>query len=160
MYKEVVDPAIQLISDATGEKFGSEFFHVAAREALHLAESIPGGAGIDLVQKFNAGGKRLYDWRLNVQSAGLHFDNPLMVGPGWTKTGDGLLALYFLGFAGGTAGTFTPEPQKGNPKPRQMMVAPGVSWNWLGLIIPELELAPENLLLLWKWTLFFLSEQV
>lgn len=65
-----------------------------------------------------SGGERVEDERLNTEVAGLQFENPLMVGAGWDKTGRSVDGLYALGFAGTEVGSVLVYPQKGNPKPR------------------------------------------
>lgn len=79
--------------------------------------------------------------RLRVQFAGLDWENPVGVGPGWTKSGEAILGLYTLGFGSVEVGAVLEHPQKGNPKKRQF-VARGknnelVARNSLGFNTPK-----------------------
>lgn len=58
------------------------------------------------------------DARLAVRAAGLAFPNPLGVAAGFDKNAEVPEALLRLGFGFTEAGTVTPKPQTGNPKPR------------------------------------------
>lgn len=58
------------------------------------------------------------DPRLAVTVAGLAFPNPLGMAAGYDKNGEVPDALLRLGFGFAEAGTVTPLPQSGNPKPR------------------------------------------
>ena len=58
------------------------------------------------------------DARLAVSVAGLSFPNPLGLAAGYDKNGEVPGALLKLGFGFVEAGTVTPRPQPGNPKPR------------------------------------------
>ncbi|MGB3500210.1 MAG: quinone-dependent dihydroorotate dehydrogenase [Mesorhizobium sp.] len=58
------------------------------------------------------------DKRLNVKLAGLDLPNPLGMAAGYDKNGEVPDALLNLGFGFAEAGTVTPLPQAGNPKPR------------------------------------------
>lgn len=49
---------------------------------------------------------------------GLHFPNPIGVAAGFDKNGEVILPLFKQGFGFVEAGTVTPRPQRGNPKPR------------------------------------------
>ncbi len=115
----------------------SERWHVRARRALHLATVIPGG--LSLVERLVEGHERFTHEKLHIVLGGLEFDNPLMVGAGWDKVGEAAAGLYRLGFAGTEVGTVLARPQEGNPKPRQWMLAPGVSLNRLGFNSPGME---------------------
>jgi dihydroorotate dehydrogenase len=133
MYKELIDPTLNLLD--------SEFMHVATRRALRLAERIPGG--LKAVEYLGNGGPRFFDTRLAIRigdaidtTNGFMLDNLLIVGAGWDKVGDAVLALAYLGFAGVAVGTVLPYAQRGNDKPRQFMLAPGVAWNALGFNSP------------------------
>ncbi|CAM5533390.1 dihydroorotate dehydrogenase [Aquamicrobium terrae] len=58
------------------------------------------------------------DPRLKVRLCGLDFPNPLGMAAGFDKNAEVPDALLRLGFGFAEAGTVTPEPQPGNPKPR------------------------------------------
>ncbi|TCT43088.1 quinone-dependent dihydroorotate dehydrogenase [Martelella mediterranea] len=58
------------------------------------------------------------DRRLAISVAGLSFENPLGVAAGLDKNGEAISALQRLGFGHVEAGTVTPRPQPGNPRPR------------------------------------------
>ena len=58
------------------------------------------------------------DPRLGVDLAGLHLPNPLGMAAGYDKNGEVIDPLLALGFGFTEAGSVTPLPQPGNPKPR------------------------------------------
>lgn len=53
-----------------------------------------------------------------VKVFGLEFPNPVGLAAGFDKDGDGIDALFGLGFGFVEVGAVTPKPQQGNPKPR------------------------------------------
>ena len=58
------------------------------------------------------------DPRLTVRVLGLELPNPIGLAAGFDKDAVGLPALMRLGFGAVEAGTVTPQPQSGNPRPR------------------------------------------
>ncbi|MCD1634417.1 quinone-dependent dihydroorotate dehydrogenase [Martelella mediterranea] len=64
------------------------------------------------------GARHAGDKSLHTTVAGLSFKNPLGVAAGLDKNGEALDGLLKLGFGHVEAGTVTPRPQPGNPKPR------------------------------------------
>lgn len=58
------------------------------------------------------------DPRLSVSAFGLNFRNPVGVAAGFDKNAEVPDAVLALGFGFAEAGTLTPKPQAGNPKPR------------------------------------------
>lgn len=58
------------------------------------------------------------DPRLSVSAFGLNFKNPLGVAAGFDKNAEVPDAVLALGFGFAEAGTLTPKPQAGNPRPR------------------------------------------
>lgn len=58
------------------------------------------------------------DTALAVEAMGLTFPNPLGIAAGFDKDGRVPDAILGLGFGFAEVGTVTPEPQRGNPKPR------------------------------------------
>lgn len=64
------------------------------------------------------GARNAGDKSLQTTVAGLAFKNPLGVAAGLDKNGEALDGLLKLGFGHTEAGTVTPRPQPGNPKPR------------------------------------------
>ena len=110
---------------------------------MHLCEF--SGLTLRLLEFAASGGARVRDKRLGVSVAGVPFENPLIVGAGWDKTGKALRALYSLGFAGVEVGSVVERPQRGNPRPRQFMVTPDVCLNSLGLNSPGMDAVLENL---------------
>ncbi len=58
------------------------------------------------------------DPRLAVQALGLSFSNPIGLAAGFDKNAEALPALINVGFGLVEAGTVTPKPQPGNPRPR------------------------------------------
>jgi dihydroorotate dehydrogenase len=135
MYKEIIDPILM--------KLNSETWHTRAREALHLAEATP--FTLKLLEQFADRHQRFTDKRLPVLLDGIKFENPVVVGAGWDKAGRAIKALYTLGFAGVEVGTVVAYPQEGNPKPRQFMLAPGVTLNRLGFNSPGMQAVAHNL---------------
>jgi dihydroorotate dehydrogenase len=66
-----------------------------------------------------AGGTRKQDDpRLRVHALGLDFANPIGLAAGFDKDAEALGGLARLGFGFVEAGTVTPRPQPGNPRPR------------------------------------------
>jgi len=63
------------------------------------------------------------DPRLRVSGAGLDFPNPLGMAAGYDKNAEVPDALLSLGFGFAEAGTVTPLPQAGNPRPRLFRLA-------------------------------------
>ena len=136
MYKELIRPVL--------DRMDSETWHVRARELLHKAEATPQTLKLlELVGSYH--NKRYFNKRLNVVVGGVSFDNPLVVGAGWDKSGRAVKALYRLGFAGVEVGSVLANPQPGNEKPRQFMIKPGVSLNRLGFNSPGMEVVAQNL---------------
>ncbi|TAL81631.1 MAG: quinone-dependent dihydroorotate dehydrogenase [Beijerinckiaceae bacterium] len=60
----------------------------------------------------------LDDPRLAISAFGLTFSNPLGLAAGFDKNGEVIDAMLGLGFGFVEAGTVTPRPQPGNPRPR------------------------------------------
>ncbi|MBP6011254.1 MAG: quinone-dependent dihydroorotate dehydrogenase [Alphaproteobacteria bacterium] len=58
------------------------------------------------------------DPRLRVQALGLDFPNPIGLAAGFDKNAAATEAMLSFGFGFVEAGTVTPRPQEGNPKPR------------------------------------------
>ena len=136
MFKEIIDPALM--------RLDSETWHTRAREALHLAEA--NHFTLKLLEQFAYRHHRFTNERLNVVLlGGVELDNPVVVGAGWDKAGRAVKALYTLGFSGVEVGTVVAYPQEGNPKPRQFMLAPGVTLNRLGFNSPGMEAVAHNL---------------
>ena len=121
----------------------SETWHNRAKEALHLAEATP--LTLKLLEQFAYQRQRFTSDRLHVMLGGIEYDNPLMVGAGWDKTGMAVQALHRLGFAGVEVGTVLAYPQPGNPKPRQFAIGPGVVINRLGFNSPGAPVVATNL---------------
>lgn len=135
MYKEWIDPVLA--------RLDSETWHTRAREALHFAEATP--LTLKLVEQFADHHRRFTDARLSVVFGGVVLENPVMVGAGWDKAGRAVKALHTLGFSGVEVGTVVAYPQAGNPKPRQFMLARGVTLNRLGFNSPGMEAVAQNL---------------
>jgi len=60
---------------------------------------------------------------LATEVAGLRFRNPLGLAAGFDKNAEAVLPLLRLGFGFMEAGTVTPRPQAGNPRPRIFRLA-------------------------------------
>ena len=110
---------------------------------MHVCEL--SGLTLRLLELAASGGSRFGNRRLAVTVAGIPFENPLIVGAGWDKTGRALRALYSIGFAGVEVGSVVERSQRGNPRPRQFMVTPDVCLNSLGLNSPGMDAVLENL---------------
>jgi len=65
-----------------------------------------------------AGSARVEDPRLAVSALGLSFRNPVGLAAGFDKNAVALAPIARLGFGFVEAGTVTPRPQAGNPRPR------------------------------------------
>jgi dihydroorotate dehydrogenase len=65
-----------------------------------------------------AGRAEVVDPRLEVHTLGMRFANPLGLAAGFDKNAVALKPLARLGFGFVEAGTVTPRPQSGNPRPR------------------------------------------
>jgi dihydroorotate dehydrogenase len=83
--------------------FEAEDAHRLAVRALSLLP--PGSPGAD-------------DARLQVSAFGLNFPNPVGMAAGFDKNAEVPDAVLGLGYGFTEAGTITPKPQAGNPKPR------------------------------------------
>jgi dihydroorotate dehydrogenase len=123
-------------------KLDLEAQHLAILDMLHIME---GSYQSDTLFKELVKCERFTDKRLQVNIAGIVFDNPLLVGAGWDKVGRAVKALYQLGFAGVEVGTVSLHPQLGNPQPRHFIPAPGVSLNRYGFNTPGVEVVALNL---------------
>ena len=134
-YRRIVSPIL--------DHLDSETMHVAARDALHLAEQIPGG--LKILEQFAYGRQRFSDPRLNTEVGGVKLDNPIMVGAGWDKKGVAVRALYTLGFSAPEIGSVLRDPQPGNSKPRQFYDSRGVALNRLGFNSPGVKEVIINL---------------
>ena len=64
------------------------------------------------------------DPRLTVKAFGLTFPNPVGIAAGFDKHAEVPDALFRLGFGFAEAGTITPRPQPGNPRPRVFRLEP------------------------------------
>ncbi len=58
------------------------------------------------------------DARLQVETLGLYFPNPIGLAAGFDKNGEAYNALFTQGFGFVEVGTITPRPQPGNARPR------------------------------------------
>jgi dihydroorotate dehydrogenase len=104
VYKKVIRPLL-FIKDP-------EDMHNMATRLLQVVQ------GSDLLLKAS---KRAFFWedeRLKVNLFGLSFPNPIGLAAGFDKNAQALKALASLGFGFIEAGTVTPKPQQGNPRPR------------------------------------------
>ena len=123
-------------------KLDIEAEHVAIREFLHALEN--SAEPLPLIRMLS-GGERFSDPRLFTTLASVSLDNPLIVGPGWDKVGHAVRALYELGFGAIEVGSIMARAQPGNPKPRHLMLAPGVPLNRYGFNSPGVEVTAGNL---------------
>jgi dihydroorotate dehydrogenase len=121
---------------------GSEGLKHFAENVVHVlgATGAVGNLAMELA------GVQVSDSRLQAEIAGVVFENPLMVGAGWDKTGRCVDGLYMLGFAGTEVGTVPPLAQPGNPKPRLFTDSShSVSLNRMGFNSPGAEAVAANL---------------
>ncbi|MFH0937430.1 MAG: hypothetical protein V1808_04000 [Candidatus Daviesbacteria bacterium] len=136
MYKEVFRPILDFL-DATN-LLPSDKAHYLVLNFFDLCERNP--LVLKLFEKvFTEGGKRFVDPRLRVNLGQIELDNFLMVGAGWTKTGQGIKALYTLGTGAVFPGGTTLFNQEGNSGITQRMLSSDVSWNHIGLKNPGAE---------------------
>ena len=119
------------------DRLDSETWHIRAKETMRFCEMSV--HTLRLLEFVSSGGTRVSDERLSVTAGGVYFENPLVVGAGWDKTGRAVRALHAIGFAGVEVGSVVERPQKGNPKPRQFMITPEVCINSLGLNSPGMD---------------------
>lgn len=125
-YQILIDPVLNLLD--------SEIMHSRASKLIHLASEHTFGVGRIILKSF-----AFKDLRLNTTVAGIPFENPVLVGAGWDKTGKAAPGLIDLGFGGVEVGTVLENPQAGNPKPRQFMIGKGVALNRLGFNSPGMD---------------------
>ena len=77
---------------------------------------------------------------------GLSFSNPLGLSAGFDKDAQAIGGILKLGFAFVEAGTVTPEPQPGNPRPNLFRLAEDQALiNWLGIPSQGLEVFARRL---------------
>jgi len=81
------------------------------------------GLSIAAVKRLPLGGPGQADPRLAIRVAGLEFPNPVGLAPGYDKNAEVPDAMLALGFGFVEAGTITPRPQAGNPRPRLFRLA-------------------------------------
>lgn len=62
--------------------------------------------------------KKLDDSRLTTKLWNLNFQNPVGLSAGFDKNADVIAPILNMGFGFTEVGTVTPQPQKGNPRPR------------------------------------------
>ncbi len=121
---------------------GSEDLKHLAERGVHIL-GLGGALGRAAM---TAAGMRVVDKRLETELAGMHFENPLLVGAGWDKTGRCIDGLYAMGFAGTEVGTVLVKPQEGNPKPRMWTDRTHhAGLNRLGFNGPGMEAVAANL---------------
>jgi dihydroorotate dehydrogenase len=92
--------------------FSPEWVHYFSMNALRLLCAIPGGKNL-LAARF-----AVKKSALQTSLFGFHFSNPVGLGAGFDKNARYLNELEALGFGFVEIGTVTPQPQKGNEKPR------------------------------------------
>lgn len=135
MYKKLIFPIFTRIDP--------EKLQIRIKKFLHLSES--NSFFLFFLQTLAYKRKRFTDRLLQVQLAGITFDNPVLVAAGWDKYGECVKALYTLGFSGVEVGSVVTYPQPGNPKPRLFMIGPGVVLNHFGFNSPGIETVAKNL---------------
>ncbi len=115
IYKRVIRPLAFRID--------AELAHRLAMHSLELFQFIPGSSSYFECE----------DPKLQIETAGLVFTNPIGLAAGFDKDGKHIRALSTLGFGFLEIGTVTFHPQPGNPRPRVLRI-PEVKglWNHLG----------------------------
>ena len=103
MYQRIVKPLLF--------KLDPEKAHAISMATLNLSQQL----GMTSLIKQFAGYNHTID---PVELFGLPFRNRVGLAAGFDKNGDYLPVLSALGFSHIEAGTVTPRPQPGNPKPR------------------------------------------
>ncbi len=99
------------------------FFRLEAEAAHHAAMRLLAACGLSgaALELLRAAADRhcvAENSALAREVFGLHFRNPIGLAAGFDKDGVALPAWEALGFGFVEAGTLTPEPQPGNPRPR------------------------------------------
>src|SRR5690242_19128252 len=112
MFKDIVSPLL--------DHLDSEKMHVMARDALHLAETNPTTLKL-LKFLFAYQRSRFSSSKLFTEVGGVKMDNPGMLGAGWDKTGEAVLAWYILGAGAISVGSVLEKYQYGNDKVRQFI---------------------------------------
>lgn len=129
------------------EYVDSEFGHDATKKMLKLFQINP--VLLNIFKLIVNNGERIYDERLEVEVNGIKLENPLMVGAGWDKNADVVLALHIMGAAGVEVGSVLEKYQPGNPKPRAFKSLINgddtVVLNRYGFNSPGMEVVNENL---------------
>ncbi len=126
----------------------SSAFADAMLPLLRLLDAEPAHAiGLRALRLGLAGAQRGDDDpRLAVQALGLSFPNPIGLAAGFDKDAVALAPLMRLGFGFVEAGTVTPRPQAGNPRPRLFrLVEDGAIINRLGFNNRGLDVFVRNL---------------
>lgn len=86
------------------------------------------------------------DPRLTIRLWGIDFANPVGMAAGFDKDGEATNGLLGLGFGFAEAGTVTPRPQPGNPRPNLFRLEEDSAViNRLGIPSPGLEVFAENM---------------
>jgi dihydroorotate dehydrogenase len=93
------------------ERLAQPFLHVLEPEDAHRL-------AINLLKYAPLPKAEPDDTRLAMRAFGLNFPNPIGIAAGFDKDAEVPDALLRLGFGFVEAGTITPRPQPGNPKPR------------------------------------------
>jgi len=130
-------PLVRLIDPETA--------HRRALQALHLCECVPGQLGTELLERAFA----VRDPRLAVTAFGLRFPNPVGLAAGLDKDAHAPGAFAAMGCGFVEAGTVTPLPQPGNPRPRMFRLIEDAGLiNRLGFPGVGVERVRARL---WKW---------
>lgn len=90
----------------------AEVAHQSTIEACRLAARVPGLG--QLTRRW----LHVSAPELQVDAAGLHFENPIGLAAGWDKSGRAVHMLPQLGFGFAEIGSVSARPSRGNPKPR------------------------------------------
>ncbi|MBT5049967.1 MAG: quinone-dependent dihydroorotate dehydrogenase [Rhodospirillaceae bacterium] len=86
------------------------------------------------------------DSRLSIRVWGIDFTNPLGMAAGFDKNGEATDGLLGLGFGFVEAGTVTPRPQPGNPRPNLFRLEEDSAViNRLGIPSPGIDVFADNL---------------
>ena len=104
LYEHLVSPLLRVLDP--------EQSHTLTMRLLGAAQGVPGV--VPVVHRLS----EAEDPRMAVSWKGLRFPNPIGLAAGADKDASAHALLAALGFGFIEVGTVTPEPQRGNPKPR------------------------------------------
>jgi dihydroorotate dehydrogenase (fumarate)/dihydroorotate dehydrogenase len=93
-------------------RLDAEMTHHVTVEACRLIGAMPGVTALSRTIL------EARDRMLEIEAAGLRFDNPIGLAAGWDKSGRALRMIDSLGFGFAEIGSVSARPSRGNPRPR------------------------------------------